>query len=169
MLSLWLVQTWQPVRFSAGCSVASKRHVHQEGLSHWNGTYPWFLETLLIHLTSLLSCPWISTQLRKCVSHWLSLWPKEFVNYMASNFPARHLRRWKSCAFALAPDFGAKTQNPSIYDLRFKEFTFPSVDDLWMVIVTNCCCIRELLGNTCPGWSNTILGFPICSSPRLRG
>ena len=59
--SLWLVCTWQPIRLSAGRSVALKRHVHQERLSHRNRTCLWFLGALLVCLTNLLSCSQIST------------------------------------------------------------------------------------------------------------
>ena len=48
MFSLWEVRSWQLIRLSTGCSVASKRHVHWERLSHQNGTCLWFLGALLV-------------------------------------------------------------------------------------------------------------------------
>ena len=36
---------------------------------------------------------------------------------------------WRSCTLSFLPDFVAKTQNPSVPDPCFDEFTIPSVDD----------------------------------------
>ena len=40
-----------------------------------------------------------------------------------------HSRGWSSCTFFFLPDFVAKTQNPSVLDSRFEEFSVPSLDD----------------------------------------
>ena len=39
------------------------------------------------------------------------------------------LKGWRSCTFSLVPDFLAKTQNPSVHDFYFEEFTVPSLVD----------------------------------------
>ena len=45
------------------------------------------------------------------------------------SFQARYSRGWKSCTFSFLPDLVAKTQNPSVPDSRFEEFSVPSLDD----------------------------------------
>ena len=46
------------------------------------------------------------------------------------------------------PDFVAKTQNSSVPDPRFDEFTVPLLDDLWAVIRMNSCsALSELSGS----------------------
>ena len=45
------------------------------------------------------------------------------------SFRVHHSRGWRSCTFSFLPDFMAKTQNPSIPDSRFKEFSVPLLDD----------------------------------------
>ena len=45
------------------------------------------------------------------------------------SFMVRHSRGWKSCTFSFLPDFVVKTQNPSVHDSRFEEFSVPSLDD----------------------------------------
>ena len=76
----------------------------------------------------------------------------------------------KCCLFSFTFDFMAKTQNPLIHNSRFKEFMIPSLDDFIDGDETDCCCLSsELLGNTVPEWSSTVLGFPSCSFQQLRG
>ena len=41
----------------------------------------------------------------------------------------RHSQGWKSYTFSFLPDFVAKTQNPSVPDSCFEEFSVPSLDD----------------------------------------
>ena len=48
--------------------------------------------------------------------HWLS-------------FRVRHSHGRRSCTFSFLPDFVAKTQNPSVHDPRFDEFTVLSLDN----------------------------------------
>ena len=43
-------------------------------------------------------------------------------------FRVRHSRGWRLCTFPFLPDFVAKTQNPSIPDSHFEEFSVPSLD-----------------------------------------
>ena len=45
------------------------------------------------------------------------------------SFRVRHSRGWKSCTFSFLPDFVAKTQNPSVPDSHFEEFSVPVLDD----------------------------------------
>ena len=45
------------------------------------------------------------------------------------SFRVRHSCEWKSCTFSFLPDFVAKTQNPSVPDSRFEEFSVPFLDD----------------------------------------
>ena len=45
------------------------------------------------------------------------------------SFRVCHSHRWRSCTFSFLPDFLDKTQNPSIPDSCFKEFSVPSLDD----------------------------------------
>ena len=45
------------------------------------------------------------------------------------SFCVRHLHDWSSCTFSFFPEFMAKTQNPSVPDSHFKEFSVPSLDD----------------------------------------
>ena len=45
------------------------------------------------------------------------------------SFRGRHSRGWRSCMFSFLPDFVAQTQNPSIPDSRFKEFSITSLHD----------------------------------------
>ena len=44
------------------------------------------------------------------------------------SFWARHSHGWSFCTFFL-PDFVAKTQNPSVPDSHFEDFSVPSLDD----------------------------------------
>ena len=46
------------------------------------------------------------------------------------SFHVRQLRGWRSCTFFFLPDFVAKTQNSSIPDSHFEEFSLLSHDDL---------------------------------------
>ena len=41
----------------------------------------------------------------------------------------RHLRSWSSCTFYVLPDFMVKTQNPSVPDSPFVEFSVLSLDN----------------------------------------
>ena len=45
------------------------------------------------------------------------------------SFRVHHSRGWRLCMFSFLPDFVAKTQNPSMPDSHFKEFSIPSLDD----------------------------------------
>ena len=45
------------------------------------------------------------------------------------SFLVHHSCGWGSVTFSFLPDFVAKTQNPSVPDPRFEEFTVPSLDD----------------------------------------
>ena len=45
------------------------------------------------------------------------------------SFCSYHSWGWRSCTFSYLPDFVAKTQNLSVHDTRFDEFTIPSLDD----------------------------------------
>ena len=75
------------------------------------------------------------------------------------SFRVHHLRRWKLCAFLLLPDFVAKTQNPSVPDSCFKEFSVPSVDDFVEddrdeLLMCTICALQRYLSKTeqhCPG------------------
>ena len=67
------------------------------------------------------------------------------------SFHVWHSRGWKSCTFSYVHDIVAWTQNPSIRDPRFEEFTIPCLDVLQMVI-----------GSTCHMWSMAILEYPVC-------
>ena len=40
-----------------------------------------------------------------------------------------HSEDWRSCTILFIPDFVPKTQNPSVLDQRFDEFTIPLLDD----------------------------------------
>ena len=71
----------------------------------------------------------------------------------------------KSHMFSFVSDFVTKIQNP-----RFKEFTILSLDNFLdgerdeMLL-----CPISALSKHLPGWSSTVLGFPICSSHCVRG
>ena len=45
------------------------------------------------------------------------------------SFRVLHSCSWKLCTFLFLPDYMAKTQNPSVPDSRFEEFSVPSLDD----------------------------------------
>ena len=45
------------------------------------------------------------------------------------SFRVHHLCGWKSCTLLFLPDFVAKTQNPSVPDSHFEEFSVPLLDD----------------------------------------
>ena len=55
--------------------------------------------------------------------------PKRVSELPSLSFHVHHSHCWRSCAFSFLPDFMAKTQNPSIPDSRFEEFSVPSLDD----------------------------------------
>ena len=67
------------------------------------------------------------------------IWKEFFLFALASakriselhglSFCVRHLHGWSSCTFSFLPDFMAKTQNPSVPDSRFDEFSVPFLDD----------------------------------------
>ena len=44
-------------------------------------------------------------------------------------FRVHHSHSWRSYTFSFLPDFVAKTQNPSVHDPQFEEFTVPFLDN----------------------------------------
>ena len=66
-------------------------------------------------------------------------WKKSFLLALVSakrvselhglSFRICHSCGWRSCTFSFLLGFIAKTQNPSVPDSRFEEFTIPSLDD----------------------------------------
>ena len=69
----------------------------------------------------------------------------------------RRSRGWRSCTCLFLPDFVTKTQNPSVPDSRFKEFSIPSLDDLLEVTGMSSFCVPfEPSESTCHRWSNFV-------------
>ena len=86
---------------------------------------------------------------------------------MASLIQVCHLKGWKSCSFSLVPDFVAKTQNPSVYDSCFKEFTVPSLVDFVDGDRNEmlCCLIRSILSKDIKRYLSRMEQFrPECSA-----
>ena len=129
----------------------------------WNQSL--VLGSLLVCLTSHLSCPQISTLPGRQVSYWPSLLPIRVSELHGLSFRIWHSWAWKPCMISLISDFMIKTQNP--LDSRSSQF-FPWMTS-WMVIETSRCCVPSgLSGNTCPAWSSITLVFPISSSRQVR-
>ena len=69
-----------------------------------------------------------------------------------------HLRGWRSCTFFFLRDFVAKTQNPSVHDPQFEEFTVPSLDDFVDSDEMNSySALSELFVSISPELSNIVL------------
>ena len=69
------------------------------------------------------------------------------------SFRVHHSLGWRSFTFLFLPDFVAKTQNPSIPDSRFEEFSVPSSDDFVKddrgeLLLCPICALRKYLSRT---------------------
>ena len=113
----------------------------------------------------------------KLVSDKHLTWKTFFLFYLTSakrvselhclSFRVRHLRGWKSCTFSFLPDFVAKTQNPSIPDSRFEEFSVSSLDDSVgdnRAELLMCPTYALWRYSACPELSSTVLGLRACLS-----
>ena len=84
------------------------------------------------------------------------------------SFGVRRSRRWKSCTFSVLPDFVAKTQDLSVPDSFFEEFSVPLLDDFVgddRIELLMCPSVPSVpSGSTCPGRSSIIQGLRACSS-----
>ena len=54
---------------------------------------------------------------------------KRFSELHGLSFRVHHSHGWESCTFSFLPHLLAKTQNPSVPDSRFEEFSVLSLDD----------------------------------------
>ena len=73
---------------------------------------------------------WPQTNLTWKTSFLLALASTKSVSELHGlSFRVRHSRGWKLYTFLFLPDFVAKTQNPSVPDSRFEEFSVPSLND----------------------------------------
>ena len=89
------IKDWQPVGWSAWCSVASKRHVHGKRLSHQNGTCLWFLGALWApKLSSHKHQTW-----KMCFILALT-YAKRVSESIGLSFLVQHIWGWKSCTFS---------------------------------------------------------------------
>ena len=77
---------------------------------------------------SPLSCPQIYTLPGRCASYLLLHWPRKGGELHGLSFWICRSRGLKSCTFSYLPDFVAKTQNHSVHDPHFDEFTIPTLD-----------------------------------------
>ena len=81
---------------------------------------------LSLVLRSLACLPYEPLKL----SYYLLHQPNWLASCTAFSIRCITLKRRRSCIFSFLPDFVAKTQNPSVYEPCFKEFTAPLLADL---------------------------------------
>ena len=80
-----------------------------------------------------------------------------------------HSQGWRAFCSLFVPDFVPKTQNPSIHDPRFTEFTIPSLDDCMDGDrVELLLCPIEISGSTCRVQSNAVLRYLLFSATKRR-
>ena len=84
-------------------------------------------------------------------------------------FRVRHSCGWNSYSLSFLPDFVAKTQNPSVPDTHFVEFSVRPLTSLVVAVGVNICSApSEPFVSTCPGRSSIVLASKVCSSRRNR-
>ena len=116
-------------KLTAGCSVIFEKSCPPREVK----PLEWNLSTVLRSLTHLPYKP-----LKLSVDKHLT-WKSCFLLALASpklvselhGFSCQvcHWKEWRFCTFCFIPGFVARTQNSSVYDSIFKEFTIPSLAD----------------------------------------
>ena len=84
------------------------------------------------------------------------------------SYQVRYSKGWRSCTFSFLPDFVAKTQNPSMFESCFKEFTVSFLAD-FMRHAKSYSPLSELSRGTSSGQSSPDLNTSVCSSRQQKG
>ena len=142
---------------------------------HFKKSCPRKIRPLDWNLSLVLHCLSMSTfEPLKLASDIYLTWKTSFLLALAPakrvselhglSFRVRHSCRWRTSTFSFLPDFVAKTQNPSIPDSCFEEFSIPSLDDFAGMTGTSCCCVPSgPSGNTFCGRSSIVRELRACS------